>query len=74
MELVYRFWGEVSFRKTKMICQNHDLNLERKKYYNFLQRKITKNFIFKNNFAFFFICVDQKDFCVQFCKIYILNN
>ncbi len=42
VELARGLREEVSYKKAKAILQNHDLNIERKEYYNLTRRETTK--------------------------------
>lgn len=74
MELAQRLWGEVFGKKAKIILQNHDLNIECKKYYNFIQKEVTKKLNPQKQLRLLFACSNQEDFRVCFYEVYTLNN
>ncbi len=41
-ELARGLRGEVSYKKAQRILKNHDLIIERKKFYNFTRKKATR--------------------------------
>ncbi len=74
MELAQGLQGEVSHKKAKAIFQNRDLNIERKEYYNFIQRKETKKLHSQEHLRFLLACLNQEDFRARFHEVYILND
>ena len=74
VELARGVQGEVSYKKAKAILQNHDLNIERKEYYNLTRREATEKLNSQEQLRLLLACLDQKDFCVCFHKVYTLND
>ena len=74
VELARGLRGEVSYNKAKAIFQNHDLNIERKEYYNLTRREATKKLNSQEQFRLLLTCLDQEDFRVRFHEVYTLND
>ena len=74
VELARGLQGEVSYKKAKAILQNHDLNIERKEYYNLTRREATKKLNSEEQLRLLLACLDQEDFRVRFHKFYTLND
>ena len=74
VELAQELWGEVSYKKAKAILQNHNLNIERKEYYNLTRREETKKLNSQEKLRFHLAYLDQKDFCVCFHEVHTINN
>ncbi len=74
VELARGVRGEVSYKKAKAILQNHDLNIERKEYYNLTRREATKKLNSQEKLRLLLACLDQEDFRVRFHKVYTLND
>ena len=74
VELARGLWGEVSYKKTKAILQNYDLNIERKEYYNLTRREATKKLNSQEQLHLLLACLDQEDFRVRFHEVYTLND
>lgn len=66
--------GEVSYKKAKAILQNHDLNIERKEYYNLTRREVRKIFNAQEQLRLLLACLDQENFSVRFHEVYTLND
>lgn len=74
VELARGLRGEVSYKKAKAILQNHDLNIERKEYYNLTRREATKKLNSQEQLRLLLACLDQEDFRVRFHEVYTLND
>ena len=74
VELARGPWGEFFYKKVKAILQNHDLNIERKEYYNLIRREATKKLSSQEQLRLLLACFDQKDFRVCFHEVYTLND
>ena len=74
VELARGLRREVSYKKAKATLQNHDLNIERKEYYNLTRREATKKLNSQVQLRLLLACLDQEDFRVRFHEVYTLNN
>ncbi len=61
VELAWKFQEEICYKKAKVILQNYDQNIERKKYYNLTEKEATKKFNTQKQLQLFFAYLDQKD-------------
>ena len=67
-------WREVFYKKAKAVLQSHDLNIERKEYYNLTRREATKKLNFQEQLRLLLACLDQKDFRIRFHEVYTLKD
>ena len=74
VELAKSLWGEVFYKKAKVILKNHDLIMERKEFYNLIQKETTQNLNAQEELRLLLTCLVEEDFPVHFYEVYTLND
>ena len=73
-ELARGLRGEVSYKKAQRILKNHDLIIERKKFYNLTRKKTTRKPKPQEELTLLLACLDQEGFCISIHDVYPLNH